>query len=151
MDRPPELQLIAQLAEQTALLREIRDLLQARLPTPAPSDERLERLLVAIAGALDSDEDFSSESLGDAGVAALPGSAALARAIVSICGKKPKGGLRRLGHFLARNAGREAGGFRLFRVSGGDLPRYKVSPVSNRPNPGRPTELRDNANNRRKL
>lgn len=148
MDNQVELQVLAKLTELVELAREIRDLLRTRLPEPPPADSRLEALLRTAATALEEDS-FSAVTLAETAVSSFPGAAALGKAIVAITGKNVR--IRKLGHFLSRQAGRTAGGLRLVRLKersrSGPLYRLQDLQVSNLHNLQRATGARQNISN----
>jgi hypothetical protein len=110
-----------------ALLTEIRDLLRERLPPPPPVDKRLERLLLAIERVLEEAE-WTVSRLFDASAEPDPIAADLRAVLLEIVGHdRPSSAHRRLGRFLAANAGAIADDLRLERLTASrDGVRYRV-------------------------
>jgi len=126
MDRlPAELELLQGII---ARLDRLERLVEERLPPPPPVDARLAGLLRA-AHLVTEGNEFNVPELAELSASRFPGADALLRAITAIIGRQPPGGLRVLGKFLARHAGRSVEGYLLERLPGGATPLYKVSRV----------------------
>lgn len=128
--------------------KELALLLQAislAYPAPAPADERLAALLRA-ADRMTEGDPFTSEALDELAGSRFSGAAELRRAIDAVTGRRPNGGRRKLGHYLAACARREAAGLRLVRLADARAPTYRIEssvglepdkPVTCRPGGGR--------------
>lgn len=122
------------------LERILGELLELRAEVHAlrsPPDERLGELLPAIRAAIGEDE-FAAAWLVDAALDSVIGASELRGAIARIIGRRrPRGGVKRLGHFLARHAGAVAGDLRLERVRDSrDGAIFKVAHVTTAAAPG---------------
>jgi hypothetical protein len=111
-----------------ALLTEIRNLLRERLPAPPPVDKRLARLLLAIERVLE-EGPWTVSALFYASAEPDPIAVDLRAVVLEIVGRdRPSSAHRRLGRYLAANAGAIAGDLRLERLSAKhrDGVRYRV-------------------------